>query len=122
MSKYEVDLKKYKIENIPRPYKYSTISAGSSETLFDLKLSKDQIAFVSYLGNIWFSNTYSELKFDYELYNDSTIGYEIAGIDSPHEELPPIIAHERITWKFFNGDTSSHTFECLVKGIIINKR
>ena len=122
MGSFDLDLTKYNIDRIPRPFESQSISAGESATLVDLKLGKHQTAFITHLANIWFANTRSELKFDYELYNDETIQYSLGSLDSPHKEEPPIIVTDRITWEFFNNHTTELTFDCLVEGIIVNGR
>lgn len=122
MGGFNLDLTKYNIDRIPRPFESQSIAAGGSTILYNLKLGKHQTAFITHLANVWFTNTYSELKFDYELYNDEKIEYSLGSLNSPHKEEPPIIVTDQITWEFFNNHTTALTFDCLVEGVIVNGR
>lgn len=75
------------------------------------------VAFVRQVYVKWFSNTYLELVIDGSPV-ESRIEHEIGSLASPKEYDPELVAYKWIKVVAHNNDSSSHTFEALIDGIL----
>ena len=102
-------------------YRYKTVSAGAIEIIVDYPVTGD---FVAFIEKIACDLPYEEqtsgaiAKMWHEFIVDGypiKILYEIP-INKPREYDPPMVAKERVKWRFYNADSKSHTIGVLVAG------
>ena len=103
-----------KIFNFSKPYQYATVSAGETKTVFLIKVPSGCKAYIQKTANNWFPNTYLKWKVDDELVEK--VERQIAPVNSPKPEIPPIIAVNKIEWIVVNNSKSSFIFEVLQEG------
>lgn len=104
-----------KIFNFFKPYQYVTVAAGETKTVFILNVPHGHRAYIQRTANNMFSNSFLEWKVDGELVEK--VERQIAPVNSPKPETPPIIALAKIEWIAINNSDSSHIFEVLQEGI-----
>ena len=98
----------------------ATINAGVEGRVFYFQIPKSMVGFMNKIGNNYFTGTILKLFIDGELIEDN-IKRIIAMIDQPQEYNPPYLVKNSIEVRCTNNDTSAHTLEVLVDGVLIQK-
>ena len=106
--------------NFFKTFQYAIVAAGSSGTIFSLKVPAGHKAYIQRTGNNWFQDTYFEWKVDGEIIEK--VERMIAPTPAPKPESPPIIAVDSIKWIAYNNSDSSHKFGVLQDGIFQEER
>lgn len=111
------------IEFLPRtfvkPHQIKAVPANKRDTVFFMEIPRDKVAIITRVANAWFGNTFLEWTVDKKQVEHEIIERCIAQIDSPLGVRIP--AFDEIKWVAINQDTSSHVFEVLCNGIIIDE-
>ena len=106
----------YNIGSIYSPYQYATIPAGSSQTLYLLE-PEPYIAFIRYVANSWYPNTYLEWRIDNEVVE--RIERQIAPANAPLKLERPYVCRYKMEVVAYNNDSVSHSFYFLGDGDLL---
>ena len=106
--------------NFFKPYQYTTVVAGETKTVFLINVPNGHKAFIQRTANNWFQNTYLEWKIDDEIIEK--VERQIAPVNFPRQEIPPLIAKNKIEWIAVNNGDSSYIFEVLQEGVFQEDR
>ena len=105
--------------DVGKPYQYLAVAANSSAVVFELIIPPSYVAYIQWTANNWFPSTSIAWEVDGELLEN--LERQTAPVNSPKQEIPPIVARKSIRWTAYNNAGSSHTFEVLQEGIMVKE-
>jgi hypothetical protein len=105
----------------PQAYQYATIEAGKSGVVWYMPVTGGYVAFISQVYIKWYPNCWLEFLVD-GVPAEPKIEHDIGSLTEPKTYDPPLVARKSIKVIAHNNDTTAHTFEALIDGVLAVKR
>jgi len=104
--------------NFPQCYQYKKVSAGETDTIWEMPVTGGYEAFIDKVYIRWFTNTWLKFEIDGEPVETPKIEYEVGSLSSPRKYDPPLVARKYVRVIAHNESTQDHVFEAFIDGVL----
>lgn len=108
-----------RVEPISKPFQYATVPAGKTKTVYELDVSGPKVAFLQYVANNYFLETYHIWEVDGKPVIDPYLELSLAPVDRPKPLLPWMRVNDFVRWRVRNKGAFDRTIEVVLDGIIV---
>lgn len=99
-------------------YGSASVSANNQRILFNYRIPIDKVAFIDAVACNYAPSCHTHLEVDHIL---KRFSFEAAPVNAPRRYDPPLVALKRIKFTAINEDSSTHSIEGLVGGVLYDK-